>query len=60
MPEDSGQLVIEHLGPNLKAPTCCSRLGPGPLNGDLGATFRNWYPALSLKNQSGTDNLLAA
>ena len=30
------------------------------LNGDLAASFRQWYPALSLKDQSSTDNLLAA
>jgi hypothetical protein len=30
------------------------------LNGDLAATFRQWYPALSLKDQSDADTLLAA
>ena len=30
------------------------------LNGDLAASFRQWYPALSLKDQSAADNLLAA
>jgi hypothetical protein len=30
------------------------------LNGDLAATFRQWYPALSLKDQSDADNLPAA
>ena len=28
--------------------------------GELAATFRQWYPALSLKDQSDADNLLAA
>jgi hypothetical protein len=30
------------------------------LNGDLAATFRQWYPALSLQDQGAGDNLLAA
>jgi hypothetical protein len=30
------------------------------LNRDLAATFRQWYPALSLNDQSAADNLLAA
>ena len=30
------------------------------LNGELAATFRRWYPAFSLKDQSAADNLLAA
>jgi hypothetical protein len=30
------------------------------LNGDLAATFRQWYPTLSLQDQGAGDNLLAA
>ena len=30
------------------------------LNGELAASFRRWYPALSLKDQLAGDNLLAA
>jgi hypothetical protein len=30
------------------------------LNRDLAASFRQWYPALSLKGQSAADNLLPA
>jgi hypothetical protein len=30
------------------------------LNGDLVNTFRRWYPAFSVENQSSGDTLLAA
>ena len=36
------------------------QIRPRTLNGELAAIFRQWYPALSLKDQSDADNLLAA